>query len=85
MYLQLCIASRIAAHGERSRALAAITWLIDAKASIDSRDDQGATALMYACLHDRHGCVEILMRAGADPEPIASALESRRPTGVKRR
>lgn len=29
--------------------------------------------------------LESWMRAGADPEPIASALESRRPTGVKRR
>lgn len=50
-----------------AQALAVVSWLVDAGAHIDDRDDRGRTALMIAAEGDHAEIARLLLAHGADP------------------
>jgi len=47
--------------------VAQVRMLLDKRAPIDARDDNGRTALMLAVLHGQSDAVDVLLARGADP------------------
>lgn len=50
-----------------AQALEVVSWLIDAGAHIDDRDDRGRTALMTAAEGNHAEIAQLLLKHGADP------------------
>lgn len=50
-----------------AQALQVVSWLIDAGARIEDRDDRGRTALMIAAEGNHAEIVQLLLKHGADP------------------
>jgi ankyrin repeat protein len=67
-------------------ALATVQRLLELGFAVDTRDDQGATALLRACGAGHRECAAHLLEAGADPSmaarsgvtPLAAAVAARR-------
>ena len=50
-----------------AQALEVVSWLVDAGAHVDDRDDRGRTALMTAAEGNHADIVQLLLKHGADP------------------
>jgi hypothetical protein len=72
-------------------ALTTVQRLLELGFAVDTRDDQGATALLRACGAGHRECAAHLLEAGADPSiaarsgvtPLAAAVAARRETLVE--
>jgi uncharacterized protein len=69
---------------EEAALLPQLDRLLEAGAELDAQDGRGFSALHWAAQHGLLGCVQRLLRAGADPERRDSLARSPREVALTR-